>query len=119
KLLQNDSWHLIARLGAQAFQTPMWDFNVQLLTLSRGNAAGQSADLLHSGEQDNWIRGLDVSKPRTAAEKAVGLLVDDVKSVEQGRQLENPSGRVVLEASTNGMFLKEIAASHLGICSGD
>lgn len=40
KLLQNETWHLIARLGPQAFQTPMWDFNVQLLTLSRGAIQG-------------------------------------------------------------------------------
>ena len=32
KLLKIDTWHLIARLGPQAFQTPMWDFNVQLIT---------------------------------------------------------------------------------------
>ena len=24
KLLENDTWHMIARLGATAFQTPMW-----------------------------------------------------------------------------------------------
>lgn len=119
KLLQNDSWHLIARLGAQAFQTPMWDFNVQLLTLSRGNAAGQSADLLHSGEQDNWIRGVDVSEPRTAAEKAAGLLANDVKSVEQGRQLENPDSRITLDAKSEVVLLAEYAASYQGITTGD
>lgn len=119
KLLQNDSWHLIARLGAQAFQTPMWDFNVQLLTLSRGNAAGQSVDLLHSGEQGNWIRGVDVSEPRTAAEKAAGLLADDVKSVEQGRQLENPDALISLELQTKGLSLLDKARSLAGIDSGD
>ncbi|MGN5517908.1 N-6 DNA methylase [Halopseudomonas sp. Lyrl_26] len=119
KLLQNDSWHLIARLGAQAFQTPMWDFNVQLLTLSRGNAAGQSADLLHSGEQGNWIRGVDVSEPRTAGEKAARLLVDEVKSVEQGRQLENPDARVSLLNGEVEALLNAHTYHNLGICTGD
>src|SRR5690606_20841235 len=119
KLLQNDSWHLIARLGAQAFQTPMWDFNVQLLTLSRGIAAGQSADLLHSGEQGNWIRGVDVSEPRTAAEKAVGLLEGEVKSVEQGRQLGNPDARVMLENEQKGELFESFAYSHEGLTTGD
>src|SRR5690606_31210452 len=27
-LLQNYEWNILARLGAKAFQTPMWDFNV-------------------------------------------------------------------------------------------
>ncbi|NMY53036.1 N-6 DNA methylase [Pseudomonas sp. WS 5011] len=119
KLLQNDSWHLIARLGAQAFQTPMWDFNVQLLTLSRGNAAGQSADLLHSGEQGNWIRGVDVSEPRTAAEKAAGLLADEVKSVEQGRQLENPDAVISLDALNNSGMLSDFADYAHGMAPGD
>ncbi len=119
KLLQNDSWHLIARLGAQAFQTPMWDFNVQLLTLSRGNAAGQSADLLHSGEQGNWIRGVDASEPRTAAEKAAGLLADDVKSVEQGMQLGNPDATVLLENNLSSTFLGSLSSCYQGTSTGD
>jgi len=119
KLLQNDSWHLIARLGAQAFQTPMWDFNVQLLTMSRGNAAGQSADLLHSGEQGNWIRGVDVSEPRTAAEKAVGLLADDVKSVEQGRQLGNPDAAVQITQRDLVDYLMTYSDASRGLGTGD
>lgn len=119
KLLQNDSWHLIARLGAQAFQTPMWDFNVQLITLSRGNATGQSADLLHSGERGNWIRGVDVSEPRTAAEKAVGVLTNDVKSVEQGKQLENPGAMIQLESSSGQTLLSSYASCYQGTSTGD
>ncbi|MDH1238894.1 Eco57I restriction-modification methylase domain-containing protein [Stutzerimonas stutzeri] len=119
KLLQNDSWHLIARLGAQAFQTPMWDFNVQLLTLSRGNAAGQSADLLHSGEPGNCIRGVDVSEPRTAAEKAAGLLTDDVKSVEQGRQLGNPDARVGFGEESELPLLASYAEGLVGLQTSD
>lgn len=98
KLLQNDSWHLIARLGAGAFETISGEVvKAILINLSRGNAAGQSADLLNSGEQGNWIRGVDVSEPCTAAEKALGLRVDEVKSVEQRKQLENPSAIVTFE----------------------
>src|SRR5690606_26237915 len=98
KLLQNDSWHLIARLGPGAFETISGEVvKAILINLSRGNAAGQSADLLHSGEPGNWIRGVDVSEPRTAAEKAAGLLTYDVKSVGQGRQLEKPDAIVSFE----------------------
>ena len=119
KLLQNDSWHLIARLGAHAFQTPMWDFNVQLLTLSRDNFGGQPADLLHNGEQGNWIRGVDVSEPRTAEEKAAKLLADTVKSVEQAKQLENPDARVALDKQAEFSLLGEYAQSGTGIQTFD
>ncbi|MFU3311913.1 Eco57I restriction-modification methylase domain-containing protein [Pseudomonas sp. DC3200b2] len=120
KLLQNDSWHLIARLGPGAFETISGEVvKAILINLSRGNAAGQSADLLHSGEQGNWIRGVDVSEPRTAAEKAAGLLADDVKSVEQGRQLENPDARVALVESGDTELLELSTSFHNGLQTGD
>ncbi len=53
KLLRDDTWHLVSRLGPKAFQTPMWDFNVQLITLSRGAAPAGHA-----------MVGFDVSEPR-------------------------------------------------------
>src|SRR5690606_11562286 len=115
KLLQNDSWHLIARLGPGAFETISGEVvKAILINLSRGNAAGQSADLLHSGEQGNWIRGVDVSEPRTAAEKAAGLLADDLKSIEQGRQLENPDAVITFESRNNSYLLSSIASINYG-----
>lgn len=120
KLLQNDSWHLIARMGEGAFESSAAaGAFVALITLSRGNAAGQSADLLHSGEQGNWIRGVDVSEPRTAAEKAAGLLTDDVKSVEQGRQLGNPDARVIHEDRSRELLLSKNADGFKGLSTGD
>src|SRR5690606_35990593 len=82
------------------------------------NALDQSADLLHSGEQGNWIRGVDVSEPRTAAEKAAGLLTVDVKSVEQGRQLENPDSLVSFEV-IEGAKLDRHGKCVQGIKTGD
>lgn len=119
KLLQNDSWHLIARLGPQAFQTPMWDFNVQLISISRGNDAQDSGGLFGDAEQTNLIRGVDVSEPRTAADKASKLVSTEIEGVMQSKQMDNPESRVILGLTSSGMFLKEIAKSHLGICSGD
>jgi hypothetical protein len=119
KLLQNDSWHLIARLGPGAFETISGEVvKAILISLSRGNAASQSADLLQSGEQDNWIRGVDVSEARTAAEKAAGLLADEVKSMEQGKQLENPDARVALDVLGVDTLLAESADSFLGLGTG-
>lgn len=108
KLLSQDTWNLVARLGAKGFQTPMWDFNVQLITLSKG-AAGKGA-LLH---------GLDVSAPKTAADKAAQLLIEPLKSVEQAKQLDNPDIRVSLSDSDGDKLLSEYSYHNLGICTGD
>lgn len=120
KLLKKHTWHLIARLGAQAFQTPMWDFNVQLLTISHGNNTGETALLRDGLQQDNALRGLDVSAPRTAAEKALELITTEVQSVGQARQLENPDARVALgEEDSQCSLLQTICYSHHGLTSGD
>ncbi len=119
KLLTQDTWHLIARLGPQAFQTPMWDFNVQLITISNGNNASESGGLFGAAEQDNLIRGVDVSEPRTAAEKAEHLITTEVKSVEQAKQLENPDARVTFEESLNELLLADVADYGKGSTTGD
>ncbi len=119
KLLTQDTWHLIARLGPQAFQTPMWDFNVQLITISRGNAASASGGLFGAAEHSQLIRGVDVSEPRTAAEKAEQLITAEVKSVGQAKQLDNPDAAVVLEHSAEGAALSKSASSFQGLKSGD
>ncbi len=118
KLLKNEEWHLIARLGPGAFQTPMWDFNVQLLALSRGNASGQHGALFSGTKEGTLIRGADVSEPRTAADKAAALLTTEIKSVEQAKQLENPDARVVFD-EVQGALLEKVAFSFKGITTGD
>ena len=120
KLLQNDSWHLIARLGPGAFETISGEVvKAILINLSRGNVQGMSADLLHSGEQDNWIRGVDVSEPSTATQKAAALQADDVKSVAQRKQLENPDARVTLEVGSEISLMSQHVGSYQGITTGD
>ena len=119
KLLKLETWNLIARLGSKAFQTPMWDFNVQLITLSRGNTKSDSADLFDMGEHGNLIRGVDVSEPRTVIEKAAGLLVDDVITIDQNNQLNNPGMAVVLDDLGGAALLSTVAASFQGLKSGD
>lgn len=108
KLLENDTWHMIARLGPQAFQTPMWDFNVQLLTMTKGIAP-----------EGHTLCGLDVSEPRSPEEKAALLLEAQVKEVEQAAQLENPDARVTLLDVTSDRFLFEYANSLQGVSTGD
>ena len=109
KLLKNDRWDLIARLGPKAFQTPMWDFNVQLITLGKGNEVRQSGS-----NASHLLRGLDVSEFRTAAEKATSLLTNAIKSVKQGNQLENPGIKVSFDDLNAALTLSEFASVHYG-----
>ena len=117
KLLKEESWHLFARLGPKAFQTPMWDFNVMLLCMSRGNPAGNRSGLLDEAAVAT-IYGLDVSEFRTASEKAARLPLAELKGVAQARQLANPDVRVALE-EVSGDLLGDNAASYQGIKTGD
>lgn len=120
KLLQNDAWHLIGRLGPGAFETISGEVvKAILITLSRGNAVGQHGGLFGEADDDNLIRGVDVSEPRTAAEKAAGLLSTEIRSVEQSKQLKNPDSRVALENSVEGDLIKKYGYPHHGLTSGD
>jgi hypothetical protein len=117
KLLRNQTWNFIGRLGPKGFQTPMWDFNVQLLTISRGNSA--AGDLLGQASTSNILRGLDVSEAPSAMIKSEQLPMGEIKSVEQANQFENPDARISLEYKSCSKLLKIFAYSYQGIASGD
>jgi type I restriction-modification system DNA methylase subunit len=120
KLLQNDSWHSIAGLGAGAFETISGEVvKAILIILSRGNTADFKADLLRNGEPGNWLRGLNVSDARTSGDKAMGLLVRDIKAVEQARQLKNQDSRIILVEGTAEHILSEFLDSRYGLRTGD
>ncbi len=104
KLLRNDTWHLIARLGPGAFETISGEVvKAVLITISRGTSfAGGDSLLWAAGSSPNMglgnlISGLDVSKLRTASDKAPALVAFKIKQVEQEKQLENPDSRVALD----------------------
>lgn len=119
KLLKLDTWNLIARLGPKGFQTPMWDFNVQLLTLTRGQNSEGHGLFAEQQAVTHWLRGLDVSEGRTAAEKTQQLPRVKVKAVEQQRQLENPGQTIALEDLDASELLVEYAESVKGLTTGD
>lgn len=109
KMLENNTFQWIARLGAGGFQTPMWDFNVQLCTISRGVAP-----------EDHLIHGLDVSAFRAPHEKAAALQTQPVQTVSQKKQLKNPDARITLEEGEGKVkLLSEYAVSGVGCQSYD
>lgn len=120
KLLTNDTWHLIARLGPQAFQTPMWDFNVQLLLISQGQV-DRDEDIYAEASFANQLCGLDVSEFRSAQEKGEKLVEAELMVVSQSRQLKNPDARIIYMAdiSTKHELISEYAESYQGLRTGD
>lgn len=119
KLLQNDRWHLIARLGPGAFETISGEVvKAVLINLSHGNAASGPEDLLRSSGQSNWLTGLDVSDIRTTHEKANTLRTNEARRVNQKKQLENPDARVTLESKKDQPLLSEESESYLGLGTG-
>lgn len=108
KLLQNATWSFIARLGPKAFETPMWDFNVQLIILSN-----QSPNSTH------LLKGCDVSEIKIAKEKASKLTIQEVKSVNQLKQLKNPDMRILLDELDDLPLFGEYIEVPQGIKTGD
>lgn len=126
QLLKNDTWHLIARLGPGAFETISGEVvKAILITLSRGAAFGGGFSFqLSEGSSLNTgnchlISGVDVSEPRTASDKAAGLITAEIKQVEQARQLENPSCSIELDDLTEVSRVGDYAFVRGGITSGD
>jgi very-short-patch-repair endonuclease len=135
KLLKNDTWHLIARLGPGAFETISGEVvKAVLISLSRGNSLTPALSQGERGQQTilplgegarradeggNLIRGVDVSEPRTAAEKAAQLLTGEIKSVEQAKQLENPDASITLDKLKDSSLINTIAQPYKGLGTGD
>ena len=108
KLLKNESWSAIARLGPKAFQTPMWDFNVMLISIS------------HKKPTENHpIFGIDVSEASNALEKDELVNITELKIVNQLEQLVNPDSRIIIEEGTKKLILEMYSKGVVGIQTGD
>jgi len=120
KLLTDDTWHLLARLGPGAFETISGEVvKAILIHLSAGNTRGSAGRLFDELVAPRTLRGLDVSTSRTSAEKAAALLVAEIKSVQQAKQLENPDARVKLEETEAAPLLESLAAGVHGLGTKD
>ena len=123
KLLQNDTWHLIARLGAGAFETISGEVvKAILLILSRGHSDSGFQPLLQAIRVRKSLLPWSVSTsqpPRTAAEKAAQLITAKMKSAEQAKQLENPDARVTLDDVISLALLEVYSTNYAGLLTGD
>jgi hypothetical protein len=110
-LLSHRKWNLVSRLGAKGFQTPMWDFNIQLGIISA------SPPSLTSN-----VAAIDASNANQPSEKAAilrGESPHQIASIKQSEQLRNPDARVVLETTAAGKALRHYATALSGCSAGD
>ncbi len=108
RILTNMQWDNVAKLGAKAFQTPMWDFNIALLSLTRSQPA-----------HPHQFAGIDVSDITSAAEKTLGLSARALKMTIQHNQLKNPDARISFGEQSAVALLEVFADAPQGAKTGD
>jgi hypothetical protein len=108
RLLRTAEWNFVMWLGAKAFQTPMWDFNVVLVGLTQGVPIKKQE-----------IAACDVSDEPTPTQKSSELPSQVVRFLAQFRQLENPDSRVLFAETSNVDPLGNYAESFKGLATGD
>lgn len=107
-LLRDVTWKIVSGLGTQAFSTPMWDFHVMLIALTRTEPTAGSL-----------ISGFDVSSAGAPDEKAALLRSGELKSANQLEQLDNPDAGVGFGNDTGAKLLSEHATFANGIQTSD
>ncbi|UAN51596.1 MULTISPECIES: BREX-1 system adenine-specific DNA-methyltransferase PglX [unclassified Serratia (in: enterobacteria)] len=108
KLLIEQAWNLLARLGARAFETISGEVvQVILFILSKG--------VVH---KNALMRGVDVAELKTAEEKASFLLSAAINAEIQASLLENPES-IVSFNEINYQNVGAFAKSVQGIKTGD
>ncbi|MDR1080790.1 MAG: SAM-dependent DNA methyltransferase [Deltaproteobacteria bacterium] len=108
KLLKDDAWQMLVRLGPGAFEAISGEVvKAILIEISRGFRDGQT------------ISCIDVSGQRSASDKSKALVVSEVASVGQARQLDNPDARVSATEIAAGDLIGKYAIASQGLITGD
>jgi hypothetical protein len=124
ELLKKRRWHLIARLGAGAFDTISGEIvKVILMVLSRDEPSPLALKTEKDLSEDTI--GIDVSDVPTPQDKAALLAAMAPVMIKQQQQLDNPDSRIIFEDSTTAAasaklpLLAEYATALSGSLSGD
>ncbi|TWT98568.1 DNA methyltransferase [Stieleria varia] len=111
KLLKAKQWRFIARLGPKAFQTPMWDFNSQLVCICNMEPS-----------EKHQIVGVDVAAAKKPDVKASMLIASESSPtlrVQQSCQIDNPDAAIVLDEQSKFPALAKYADAYQGSGLGD
>jgi hypothetical protein len=119
KLLNNETWKIIIRLGAGAFETISGEIvKTILLILSHGKNSNKYSSV-KTDKRLNLIYGLDASGFSQPAEKSKAMKMNAFQQVEQLRQLNNPDFRIALYDTDNDFLLSNQSNSYQGISPAD
>jgi len=102
-LLDTVEFNGVARLGPRGFQTPMFDFNIVLVSSTRSRPLG-----------DHQFSGIDVSDDNTPEDKDHNLIAKPITLGRQKAQLQNPDAVIALENLKQGDLLRVFAESSHG-----
>lgn len=108
KLLKSKSWSFVSRLGVKSFQTPMWDFNVMLISIK--NTIPQ---------KDYLFSLLDVSKEVSASTKDDAIKTTNINRVNQLSNLNNPDSRVAIDDISEITLLSKYCEALVGLQTSD
>jgi len=102
-LLVNSQWNVVARLGPKGFQTPMYDFGIVLLALTRQRPSQVGA-----------FATLALDHAKSPDEKARLIPKQTVTMVSQAGQIRNPDIAIVFDEPRDCELLSEYADSYQG-----
>jgi len=109
KLLKNEAWSFVARLGAGAFSQITGEVvKAILISLSHKKPS-----------PDQLMFGIDVSESPNVLAKDESLKFAEFKSVKQIVQFGNPDYRIVFDSTSELSLLSKFSNHNLGICTGD
>jgi len=121
RLLKENSWHMIGRLGFAAFEImDWWAFNTTLVSIGRRAKNNQNG--LFASDQEvvsGLISGIDASETRQPTEKVALLRTAEIKQVGQANQLGNPDAIVSFESNQSSSLLQDFAFCTQGVATGD
>lgn len=110
KLLNSKKWNLVCRLGARSFSTPMFDFNVMLLTISN----------IKNLTDTQMLCGMDVSEYLSPDEKMANIKKVQLYYNKQSIQLKNQDSRIVFDNNESNLeLLSQYAISKTGTRTAD
>ena len=107
-MLQEQMWHIVARLGSSAFETISGVVvNVALLIVSNAITT------------ESTIAGINASQGKGIYQKALVLATGCVSHISQSSQIQNPDARITLESDGGKALLSSYAVSKQGISPAD
>jgi hypothetical protein len=120
KLLKQNAWHLVARLGEGGFDSSAAaGAFVAMVCISRKTDRHLLQALAGEPYSDNKIRGFDASDAQTPSDKAEKLIASRVEVISQAAQISNPDAVISLHKLEQKELLSKQATALAGCFAGD